>query len=98
MPYADPEKRKQASRESARRYYGYKRGDRTTQFKDQFPNLEILSKLPEIERQVIEQYFGLNDEPMTLSAIATQLKVTRQYVGILKNQAIEKLQKFSQNL
>jgi RNA polymerase sigma factor (sigma-70 family) len=52
---------------------------------------EVMNILDEREREIITQYYGLNEEELTLQQIAVKLKLTKERVRQIKNQAIKKL-------
>jgi DNA-directed RNA polymerase sigma subunit (sigma70/sigma32) len=60
--------------------------------------LKALCSLSPEERQVIRKYYGLRGEtPMTLEDIANLLGLTRDYVGNIKQRAIETLKCFAKD-
>lgn len=57
-----------------------------------------LSSLNERERNIIECYFGLNGEKMTLEMIGEEYDLTKERVRQIKEKAIRKLRYNSENL
>lgn len=57
---------------------------------------DIINKLPEKERRVLELRYGLNDtEPLTLREIGETLNISRERVRQLETRAIKKLRSFA---
>jgi DNA-directed RNA polymerase, sigma subunit (sigma70/sigma32) len=57
---------------------------------------DIISKLPEKERKVLELRYGLNgNEPLTLREIGDALGISRERVRQLETRAIKKLRSFA---
>ena len=55
---------------------------------------DVLSTLPQIERDVLNQYFGLGqNRSLTLDEIAERNKITRERVRKIKERALIKLRK-----
>jgi len=52
---------------------------------------QVMSILTEREKDVITQYYGIGGEPFTLQQIADEIKLTKERVRQIKNQAIKKL-------
>ena len=52
---------------------------------------EALAELPERERRILELRFGLDGEPHSLEAIGQELKLTRERIRQLEQQALAKL-------
>ncbi len=51
-----------------------------------------LANLPELERRVVELRFGFDTEPMSLDAIGRELKISRERVRQLEDEALERLE------
>jgi RNA polymerase primary sigma factor len=53
---------------------------------------EVLADLPSLERQILEQRFGLLGEPLTLEELGKRMNVSRERVRQLQVRALRKLQ------